>query len=65
MGIRRILRLRFDALAGYCCDPRSAIFCEEVGWFEYGGANALGLLLQDRQAHGFRGLVLQQLHSTA
>jgi hypothetical protein len=54
MGVRKIPRLRFDALAGYCRDPRSAISGEEVGWFEYGDASALGLLLMDRQDRDYR-----------
>jgi hypothetical protein len=60
MGMRKISRLRFDALAGYCRDPRAAIYGEEVGWFEYGDARALGLLLQDRTDQNYGGLVLQR-----
>lgn len=60
MGVRRITRLRFDALAGYCRDPRSEVYAEEVGWFEYGDARALGLLLLDRTDGDYGGLVLQR-----
>lgn len=60
MGMRKISRLRFDALAGYCRDPRSAIYGEEVGWFEYGDARALGLLLLDWTDQDYGGLVLQR-----
>jgi hypothetical protein len=60
MGVRKISRQRFDALAGYCRDPRAEVFAEEVGWFEYGEAQALGLLLLDRTDGDYGGLVLQR-----
>lgn len=60
MGMRRISRLRFDALGGYARAPLAVLTGEEVGWFEYGDAAALGLVLMDRQDRDFAGLVFQR-----
>jgi hypothetical protein len=49
--------LRFNALAGYARDPRSAVYAEELGWFEHDQERVLGLLIRDRADNDFAGVV--------
>jgi hypothetical protein len=56
--MRPISQLRFNALAGYCRDPRTAIYCTELDYFEHGNERALGLIIRDRADGDFAGIVL-------
>jgi hypothetical protein len=50
--------VRFNALAGYCRDPRARYTSEELAWFEHGGERVLGIVICDRTDRDFAGVVL-------
>lgn len=56
VAVREILKLRFDALAGYARDPRAVLSGEEVAYFEDEGGTILGMLIRDRSDNDFSGM---------
>ena len=56
--MREINRVRFDALASYCRDPRAWLSAEEIAWFEEGGERVLGALFRDVSDGDLGGFVL-------
>jgi len=55
--MKKILSIRFDALAGYARHPAAFYFAEEMGWYEHGGERVLGLLIRENDDNDFGGLV--------
>lgn len=55
--MRRISKLRFDALAGYARLPMAQIMAEELGWFELQGSLVVGAVIRDREDNDYGGLV--------
>lgn len=49
---------RFNALAGYCRDPRTLWAAEELKWFEHDGERVLATLIRDRTDDDFVGIIL-------
>src|SRR6476646_10381660 len=45
--MKRLSKLRFDALAGYIRSPYSVFFAEELDWFQAGDEKLLGLVSID------------------
>lgn len=56
--MHRLSRIRFDALAGYIRDPRSALVSEEIGWYSNDNESVLGLLLRDTVDDDYVSIVL-------
>ncbi len=56
--MNRLTKLRFDALAGYCRQPRAILAGEELEWYEAAGERMLGFVLRDRSDGDFTGMVL-------
>lgn len=57
-GVRPISLVRFNALAGYCRQPLSDLYGEELKWFEHGGERLLATLIRDRQDDDYGGVIL-------
>ncbi len=55
--MRPISQLRFNALAGYAKHPMTAVYAEELGWFEHANERVLGLLIRDRTDGDYAGNV--------
>ncbi len=55
--MKKILPIRFDALAGYARQPIAFSMAEEMSWYEHGGERVLGLLVRDKEDNDFSGLV--------
>lgn len=53
-----VSRIRFDALAGYIRDPRSALVSEELGWYSDNDERVLGLLLRDTVDDDYVSIIL-------
>jgi hypothetical protein len=45
--MKRLSKLRFDALAGYIRSPYSFLFAEELDWFQAGDEKLLGVVSID------------------
>ncbi len=56
--MRRLSQVRFDALAGYIRDPRSALVSEEIGWYSDSDERVLGLLLRDTVDEDYVSIIL-------
>jgi hypothetical protein len=56
--MQRLSRLRFDALAGYIRDPRSALVSEEIGWYSDNDERVLGLVLRDTVDNDYVSIIL-------
>lgn len=56
--MRPIPLVRFNALAGYCREPLSRYYADEVGWFENAGERVLGVVIRDRTDGDFAGVIL-------
>jgi hypothetical protein len=56
--MRAISKMRFDALAGYCRQPQTVLFGQELSWFEHGGERVLGVLIRDYADNDYGGMVL-------
>lgn len=56
--MQRISQLRFDALAGYIRDPRSALVSEEIGWYSNDDERVLGLILRDTVDNDYVSIIL-------
>jgi len=56
--MRRISLIRFNALAGYCRQPQTLLYGEELKWFEHGGERVLGILIRDRTDDDYGGMIL-------
>lgn len=56
--MRPIPLVRFNALAGYCRQPQSLLYAEELGWFEHGDERVLATLIRDRTDGDFGGMIL-------
>src|SRR5258708_1280898 len=55
--MKKILPIRFNALAGYARHPVAFYMAEEMGWYEHGGERVLGLLIRENDDNDFGGLV--------
>ncbi|HXK39439.1 MAG TPA: hypothetical protein VJ837_01240, partial [Candidatus Paceibacterota bacterium] len=53
-----ISQLRFNALAGYARHPQTAVYADELGWFEHANERVLGVLIRDRTDGDYGGVVL-------
>ncbi len=58
--MRPISLARFNALAGYCRDPRTLWAAEELKWFEHDGERVLATLIRDRTDDDFGGIILRR-----
>lgn len=58
VAMRPISLVRFNALAGYCRQPQTPLYAEELRWFEHGGERVLGILIRDRTDSDFGGMIL-------
>jgi hypothetical protein len=56
--MKRLSRLRFDALAGYIRDPRSALVSEELAWYGEQDERVLGVILRDTVDDDYVSIVL-------
>ncbi|RPJ78166.1 MAG: hypothetical protein EHM13_15000 [Acidobacteria bacterium] len=56
--MKRLSKLRFDALAGYIRDPYSVFFAEELDWFQAGDEKLLGLVSIDTSDNDYVATVL-------
>lgn len=56
--MRPISFVRFNALAGYCRQPQTSLYAEELRWFEHGGERVLATLIRDRTDGDFGGMIL-------
>jgi len=56
--VRRISRLRFDALAGYSRQPSAELFAAELEWYEHQTGSVLGVLILDRTDEDFGGIIV-------
>ena len=56
--MKPISLLRFNALAGYCRQPATLLYAEELKWFEHGGEEILATLVRDRTDDDFAGMIL-------
>lgn len=52
-----MLRVRFNALAGYCRQPGTTCTYQELGWFEKGQERVVGMLARDFTDNDFGGVV--------
>lgn len=53
-----ISRVRFDALAGYCRQPRALVDAEEVRWLQAANEAMLVVVIRDRTDGDFSAMVL-------
>lgn len=58
--MRKIGKLRFDAIAGYARRPMAAIFGRELGYFDHPSGRVLGMHLQDIEDGDHFGMVFAQ-----
>jgi hypothetical protein len=56
--MKRLSKLRFDALAGYIRNPYSVFFAEELDWFQSGDEKLLGLVSIDTSDNDYVATVL-------
>jgi len=56
--MKRLSKLRFDALAGYIRSPYSVLFAEELDWFQEGDEKLLGLVSIDTTDNDYVATVL-------
>jgi len=56
--MQRLSRLRFDALAGYIRDPRSALVSVEIAWYCNDDERVLGVILRDTVDNDYVSIVL-------
>lgn len=56
--MRPISFVRFNALAGYCRQPQTLLYADELNWFEKGGERVLATLIRDRADGDFGGMIL-------
>ena len=57
-SMQPISQLRFNALAGYARHPQTAVYADELGWFEHANERVLGVLIRDRTDGDYGGVVL-------
>lgn len=55
--LKKISKLRFDAIAGYARHPRFALTGEEMAYYETEDGSLLGLIVKDRTDGDFAGMV--------
>ena len=56
--LKSLQEIRFDALAGYIRDPRTALVSEEIAWYSDAEERVLGVLLRDTIDNDFVWIVL-------
>jgi hypothetical protein len=56
--MKRLSKLRVDALAGYIRSPYSAFFAEELAWFQAGDEKLLGVVSIHTSDHDYAATVL-------
>src|SRR5262245_246546 len=56
--MKRLSKLRFDALAGYIRSPYSVFFAEELDWFQAGEEKLLGLVSIDTSDNDYVATML-------
>lgn len=56
--MRPISLVHFNALAGYCRQPQTPLYAEELKWFEHGDERVLATLIRDRTDSDFGGMIL-------
>jgi hypothetical protein len=57
-AMHRLSQLRFDALAGYIRDPRSALVSEEISWYSNDDESVLGIILRDTVDDDYVSIIL-------
>lgn len=56
--MRSISLTRFNALAGYCRQPQTLLYAEELNWFEHDSERLLATLIRDRADRDFGAVIL-------
>jgi hypothetical protein len=56
--MEELSRLRFDALAGYACQPHTLLVSDERAWYSEAREKVLGTVVQDRSDKDYVCIVL-------
>ena len=56
--MRRLSKIRFDALAGYARQPLALLMAQELGWFEQGNERLLATLIRDQEDSDYAAIIM-------